>query len=280
MVSTRFRVACAQISPSIGDLEYNRRYTSQWIDRAAADGARLVILPEAAQAGYMFQDRAEARRYAERVPDGPTVTRWTELAARHGIWIVAGLTELAGDRVFNSAVLLGPDGHIGTFRKAHLWNDEKNTYDHDDAGFPVFETELGRIGIAICYDAWFPESFRSLALGGADLVALPANWVPVPQQPENALTMANMMCLTAAHSNHLYVAAASRVGVERGQAFIGSSIVVGPSGWPLAGPASGSQDELVSAEIDLLGTREARHSNPFNQPLADRRPQIYRAAGA
>jgi len=275
-VSTGFRVACVQADLTIGDVQRNRAHLSDWIGRAVDGGARLVILPEAANAGYMFHDRTEARCHAEPIPDGETVTQWIELAARYGIWIVGGLTESEGDHVFNSSVLLGPEGYIGTFRKAHLWNEEKGTYDHDNRGFPVFETALGRIGLAICYDAWFPESFRSLALGGADLVAVPANWVPVPNQPGDSLTMANMMCMTAAHSNQMYVAAASRIGVERGQSFIGTSMIAGPSGWLLGGPASGVDEELVFADVDLIGSRQARLGNSFNQPLHDRRPEIYR----
>lgn len=277
MMSTAFTVACAQIDLTIGDSDRNLRHTTTWIARAVDAGARLVILPEAAQAGYMFSDRTEALCHAESVPDGPTVSRWMDLARQHCIWIVAGLTERVDAEVHNSAVLLGPDGIIGTFRKAHLWNDEKRIYSHDEGGFPVFDTPLGRIGIAICYDAWFPETFRSLALAGADLVAVPANWVPVPHQPHDTLTMANMMCMTAAHSNEMYVAAASRIGVERGQEFIGTSVIVGPSGWPLAGPASGTDEELIIADIDLIDTRDARHANPFNQPLSDRRPHLYRS---
>ncbi|WP_431726964.1 nitrilase family protein [Verrucosispora sp. TAA-831] len=272
---TRFLLAGVQMAPVFGDVAANIAGTSAWIRAAADQGARLVVLPEAASAGYVFADRAEAARYAQPVPEGPTVTAWARLAAELDVWIVGGVTERDGDAVFNSAVLLGPTGHLGTFRKAHLWNDEKEIYDRNSDGFPVYDTPLGRIGIGICYDAWFPETFRSAALQGADLVVLPSNWVPVPGQPTTAPAMANLMCMTGAHSNQCYVAGISRIGVENGQPFVGRSVLVGPDGWPIAGPASGNREELVLAEVDLIGTRAQRWHNPFNQPLADRRTDLY-----
>lgn len=270
-----FRIACVQMEPTIGDLEGNRRESNRLIREAAGNGAKFIVLPEAAAAGYMFRDRSEAMSMAEEIPSGPACTQWLELCRELDVWIVAGLTEKEDEEVYNSAVLLSPGGYIGKFRKVHLWNDEKDIYGPGQE-FPVFETELGRIAIAICYDAWFPETFRSASLGGADLLVMPCNWVPVPQQPSGTV-MANMMCQTGAHSNHLFVAAASRVGVERGQDFVGCSIVVGPDGWPVAGPASRDQPEIVYADIDPLGTREERWGNPFNQPVNDRRTDVYRA---
>lgn len=272
---TRFLLAGVQFEPVLGDIAGNIARTSSWIRQAAIRGARLVVLPEAASAGYVFTDRAEAARHAQPVPDGPTIVAWARLAAELDVWIVGGVTERKGDQVFNTAVLLGPTGHLGSFRKAHLWNDEKDIYDRNVDGFPVFDTPLGRIGIGICYDAWFPETFRSAALQGADLLVLPSNWVPVPGQPASVPAMANLLCMTGAHSNQCYVAGVSRVGVERGQPFVGRSVLVGPDGWPLAGPASFDREELILAEVDLIGSRPQRLHNPFNQPLADRRPDLY-----
>lgn len=268
-------VACVQMRPQLGDVAGNLARSAQWIRTAAAAGARLVVLPEAASAGYMFADRAEALRYAEPVPDGPTCAGWAEICAELDVFVVGGLTERAGDDIYNAAVLIGPSGHIGSYRKVHLWNDEKAIYGPGDLGFPVFDTPLGRIGVLICYDAWFPESFRSCALAGADIVCSPSNWVPVPGQPTGTPPMANLMCMTGAHSNQVYVAAASRVGVERDQPFIGASVIVDHTGWVLAGPADGEQEQLLLAEVDLVGSRPDRHGNPFNQPLADRRPPAY-----
>ena len=127
----------------------------------------------------------------------------------------------------------------------------------------------------ICYDGWFNESYRLLALAKADLLCVPANWVPVPTQKTELPVMANLLCMTNAHTNLVYIAAASRVGVEREQAFIGRSIIVDHAGWPLAGPASGTNEEIIYAEIDPIGSRPERVGNPFNQPLGDRRTDAY-----
>ncbi|MGP4109753.1 nitrilase-related carbon-nitrogen hydrolase [Streptomyces sp. 4N509B] len=275
---TAFRVACAQLDPVLGDTAGNIARTEAAVRRAAADGARLVVLPEAVSSGYAFHDADEAARHAEPLPDGPCSTAWQRLAAELGVWIAGGIVERAPDgRLFNSAVLIGPDGPALTYRKVHLWNAEKEIYAPGDLGFPVADTPLGRVGLLVCYDAWFPESLRSLALAGADLVCAPSDWVPVPGQPPGP-PMANLMCMTGAHSNQLYVAAASRTGTERGQRFIGSSVIVDHTGWPLAGPAGETGEELISAAIDPLGSRAARHHNPFNQPLRDRRPAAYRTS--
>lgn len=270
-----YTVAGIQMEPHIGDPDGNRERSCALISQAADAGARLVVLPEATSAGYVFADRAEAYAAAEDVPGGPVVSAWAALAARRRVWIAAGVIERDGHEVYNSAVLLGPDGVVGLFRKTHLWNDEQRIYGRSQLGFPVFDTELGRIGLAICYDAWFPETFRSVALQGADLLALPSNWVPVPGQPADAPLMANLMCMTGAHSNKLYVVGVSRVGAERGVPFVGGSLVVGPDGWPLAGPASLTEETTVYAVIDPVGTRRARADDPFNQPLKDRREDAY-----
>lgn len=274
-VTSPVTVAVVQFAPVIADPSVNRARTSELISEAALRSADLVVLPEASNAGYVFADRVEAWTHAEEVPAGPACRAWSELCRQYQIHVVAGITERDGDVVYNSAVLLGPDGHLGSYRKNHLWNNEKRLFTPGDLGFPVYETAIGRIAMAICYDEWFPETFRMCGLQGADIVCVPTNWVPVPGQPDGLPTMANMMTMTGAHSNLVYVAAAGRVGTERGQRFIGTSLIVDYHGWPLAGPADGGSERVLLAECDLLGSRAMRHGNPFNQPLRDRRVDIY-----
>ncbi|GAA3732677.1 nitrilase family protein [Salinactinospora qingdaonensis] len=270
-------VAALQTEPVLGDNAGNLERALAMMEEAVASGARLLVLPEAAVSGYVFTGPEHARAHAEQVPGGPACRAWAELCARHGVWVVAGVIERAGDALYNSAVLLGPDGLVGRYRKVHLWNDEKRIYRPGDLGFPVYETELGRVAMLICYDLWFPESFRACALGGADVVCAPSNWVPVPEQPAGQVVMANLMCMTGAHSNKLAVAAAGRSGVERGQPFIGSSVIVGRDGWPLAGPASTEGTGVTLAELDLIATRPDPSAASFNDPLGDRRPEVYAA---
>lgn len=273
--ATEFQISCIQTNPKFLRVDENVSAQVELIRRAAKSGSRLVVLPECSTTGWCFNSREEAQSVSEQVPDGPTCQRWMDACAELGIHLVAGIVEFEDGQLFNSAVLLSPNGFVGKFRKAHLWAIEKQVYGPGNLGFPVFETDLGRISIHICYDGWFSESYRLPALENADLLCVPANWVPIPNQPEKIPTMANMLVMTHAHMNLVYIAAASRVGSERGQKFIGSSIIVDHSGWPLAGPTSSSEEQIISARIDPIGSRESRRGNPFNQPLGDRRLDTY-----
>jgi predicted amidohydrolase len=269
------RIAVGQFEPRIGEKRENVVRTLELIDEAAERGAELVVLPELCNSGYMFASQEEAESLAEPVPDGPTVAAWLERCATHGIVLVAGIAERDGDLLYNSAVVLAPNGHIGTFRKLHLWNEENRWFAKGDRGVPVFDTPVGRIATIVCYDGWFPECYRLAALGGADLVCIPTNWVPIPGQEEGQPAMATILCQAAAHSNSIVVAAADRIGVERGQPFIGQSVIVSHTGWPLSGPASVDGAELLVADVDLDEVRRARQWNQFNDPLRDRRPDAY-----
>lgn len=271
----KIKIACIQMRPVIGQIEANVAHSIALIDRAAALGANLVVLPELSNSGYVFNSREEAFAVAEPIPVGRTVAAWSDIAAKHRLYLVAGICERDGTRLFNSAVLIGPEGYVGTFRKVHLWNEENLFFEPGDLGFPVFHTAIGRIGMAICYDGWFPETYRLAALQGADIVCVPTNWVPIPGQVEGREAMANILAMAAAHSNSMYIACADRVGVERGQPFEGQSLIVSFTGWPVAGPASRDKEEILVAEVGLGEARRARNWNAFNQVLRDRRFDVY-----
>jgi N-carbamoylputrescine amidase len=269
------RLACIQMRPGFGEVASNVAKSVHLVERAANQGANLVVLPELCNSGYVFANREEAFAVAEEIPTGPTVTAWTECAARHRLHLVAGICERSGTKLYNSAVVIGPQGYVGTFRKVHLWNEEALYFEPGDLGFPVFHTPIGRIGVAICYDGWFPETYRLCALQGADIVCVPTNWVPIPGQAEGRQAMANILAMAAAHSNSMFIACADRVGVERGQSFEGQSVIVSYTGWPVAGPASRDSEEIILAEIDLSEARRKRNWNAFNQVLRDRRTDVY-----
>ena len=273
--SGRLKLACIQMQPSFGDVAANTAKSLLLIERAADQGANLVVLPELCNTGYVFSNREEAFAIAEPVPEGPTVAAWTQIAAKHRLHLVAGICERSGSRLYNSAVVIGPSGYIGTFRKVHLWNEENLYFEPGDLGFPVFHTPIGRLGVAICYDGWFPETYRMCALQGADIVCVPTNWVPIPGQADGHQAMANILAMAAAHSNSMFIACADRVGVERGQPFEGQSVIVSFTGWPVAGPASRDAEEIIIAEIDLSEARRKRNWNAFNQVLRDRRTDVY-----
>jgi len=269
------KIACIQMEPVVGERERNVRRSLELLEEAAVAGARLVVLPELCNSGYMFRSRAEAFALAEEVPGGPTCRAWAELARAHDLYLVAGINEHGGEQLYNAAVVIAPSGHIGTFRKVHLWNEEALFFEPGNLGFPVWRTPVGRIGTFICYDGWFPESYRLCALQGADIVCIPTNWVPMPDQPDDREAMANVLCMAGAHSNSVFVAAADRIGVERGQPFLGQSLIVSYTGWPIGGPASPDKEEIIYADVNLADARRKRNWNDYNQVLRDRRVDVY-----
>jgi N-carbamoylputrescine amidase len=276
-MSDTITVAAVQMEPRIGEPEHNRARSLDLIGQAADLGARLIVLPELTNSGYVFASRAEAMALAEEPATGATIGAWCKLAAARGLTIVAGFCERAGDTLYNSAAVIGADGVIGLFRKVHLWDAENSVFTPGDLGFPVFDLPFGRMGVCVCYDGWFPETYRACALAGADLVAVPTNWVPMPDQPPGREVMANTLVMAGAHSNGLFVIAADRVGTERGQPFLGNSLIVGPTGFPLAGPASAEREEILLATIAPRRAAAARRLNAHNHLLGNRRPEHYRA---
>lgn len=269
------KIACAQMEPVVGMKDQNLRRSIEMIEEAAGKDASLVVLPELCNSGYVFETREEAFALSEAVPDGPTSRAWCEVAAKHDLHIVAGINERDGEALYNSSVVIGPHGYVGTFRKVHLWNEENLFFEPGNLGFPVFKTPIGRIGTFICYDGWFPESYRLCALQGADIVCIPTNWVPIPGQDEDREAMANILVMAAAHSNSVFVAAADRVGTERAQPFLGQSLITSYTGWPIAGPASADKEEIIYAEVNLADARRKRNWNEYNQVLRDRRNDVY-----
>ena len=268
-------VAVGQVEPVFGDVAGNVERTADVVARAAAQGAQVLVLPELVSSGYMFASREEAFALAEIAGEGPATSAWLRLAAEHDLVIVAGFPERDGARLYNAAFMAHPDGTHAVYRKVHLWDEEALYFEPGDLGFPVVATPHGRLGMLICYDGWFPESYRTLALKGADLVCVPTNWVPIPGQQPGQPAMATVLSMASAHSNGLVVAAADRVGTERGQEFIGQSLIASHTGWPVAGPASRVDEDLLIAQVDLAEARRSRSWGRFNNPVRDRRPDSY-----
>ena len=217
------RVAACQVSLRVGEVARNRAAALEAIFAAAAAGASVIVLPELAPSGYVFESPAEARAAAEPA-GGPTVTEWAAAAADLGVVIIGGFAELGADgRLYNSAVLADPGGPRAVYRKAHLWDAESDFFTPGTAPPPVIDTAFGRIAMMICYDAEFPEWVRRPALAGADLLAVPTNWpaepVPPGERPNVVLNIQG-----AAFANRMFVAAACRVGAERGVSWVGGSL--------------------------------------------------------
>jgi predicted amidohydrolase len=265
------RAVAAQLAPVLGDAPGNRARSLAAIASAAAQGARLVVLPELCTSGYAFTGADEARGLAEPA-DGETVAAWQEAARAHGIVIVAGLCELGatGD-LHNSAVVVDPGGVRAVYRKTHLWDREPDVFAAGDAAPPVVDTLAGRIGLAVCFDSTFPEHMRRAALAGAEIIAVPMN-SPAPPRPTEPVPIEIAIAMAAANANRVWIVQADRTGEERGIRWAQASVVVDPDGSVVAGPPDG--EALIAADLDLARARD-KSWGERNDVFADRRPKLY-----
>ncbi|MEP6812686.1 MAG: carbon-nitrogen hydrolase family protein [Actinomycetota bacterium] len=266
------RVGLAQTDPQLGDVAGNLRRCLELLDGAAVSGCALVVFPECALSGYMFADAAEAARAAIEVPGFETAAL-ASTCARLQLHCVIGVLERAGETLLNTALLLGPGGIVGAYRKSHIACIGADCFTTPGAeNYEVFETPVGRIGLQICYDWRFPEITRVLALGGAEIVAHPTN------SPVASRELADYVPRTRAVENAVYFLTANRVGVERGTTFFGSSQVVDPFGTVIA-LADDTGESLILAEVELElareKTKEPGEGEYAVRLFADRRPELY-----
>jgi predicted amidohydrolase len=273
------RVAVIQFAPEVGtgNLKANATAIAERLERAVGHGANLIVLPELATSGYCFNSRAEAFAHAETVPAGPSVKAWEAFARKHKVYLVGCLPEVDGEQLFDTAVLVGPDGFIGKYRKTHLWNQEKLFFTPGNLGLPVFDTKIGRIGLLVCWDIWFPEAARLVAQQGADIICVPTGWVwtPGPLRDAGGVCMPAYLTMAAAHSNNVFIATADRVGTERGVGFLGNSLIAGTNGWPIGRIAGPDEDTVLYADIDIVQARGAPIWNDLNDLIRDRRVDLY-----
>ncbi|MBX3438337.1 MAG: carbon-nitrogen hydrolase family protein [Planctomycetaceae bacterium] len=266
------KIAGVQMDVALGDVAGNLDRFDSFLRETVGNGAALTIFPECAVTGYCFDSLEQCGRFAQTIP-GPATDHVAATCQALQCYAVFGMLEADGDRVFNAAVLVGPEGLIGSYRKVHLpYLGVDMLTTPGDRPFAVHHAGHVRVGMNICYDAAFPEAARSLALLGADLIALPTNW------PPGAECMAANSIATRAMENGVYYAAINRVGTEGGFPFIGSSSICGPNGKVLAA-ASAASEEILYAEIDVTLSRRkhivrVENKHEINR-LADRRPEMY-----
>jgi predicted amidohydrolase len=265
------RIGFYQFQPRFG----RRRENAEAVARAVREaGADLLVAPELAVSGYVFASREESAALSETLP-GPSTELLAAACRAAGGRVVLGIAERAPDGFYNSAALVGPDGVEGVYRKAHLFGEEKLHFSAGRTGFPVFSLEAGgqrvRVGMLVCFDHFFPEAARSLALAGAQIICHPSNLV----LPEYAQLSSRVRSI----ENRVFWVLANRYGTEdrgggRELAFTGASQVTAPDGRVLArAPAEG--DDLQVVEIDPAQA-DNKNVTARNNLWEDRRPELYR----
>jgi predicted amidohydrolase len=274
-VSRELTIGVAQITSAqdrAASLELSLEAAGELFSR----GARLVVLPELIVPGYRLE-----REYLEAGADplnGPITQAWRLLAADADGCLAAGFCERDGQRLYNTAVLIGPEGIALHYRKLHRFAAEKRIFTPGDLGLPVVRTEVGVIGLCVCYDLRFVETVRILALQGAELVCVPTAWLPgfdrqrwdsegYCPQARGAVLQANL--------DQVHIACASQAGPAGGVHFLGSSIVCDPYGGVALGPLPGDKPELALVTIDLDAVARAHDRGSLINPFDDRRSDVY-----
>ncbi len=272
------RLSCVQTDVSLADVAGNLQRVFDWLEVAAAADADLVVFPECMLTGYGFESRDEAISHAVPIDD-PIFARLAAACGRQRhLHLVIGFLESAcGEdgvqKLYNASAVVGPDGVVASYRKIHLPGLGVDRFvDRGDRRYAIHSVDEARVGLAICYDSSFPEPSRLMALAGADLIALPTNW------PVAAARTAELVPPARSMENHIYFAAANRVGDEAGFRYCGRSSICGPDGVELA-RAAGDEETLLIAEIDLAKARNKRIERVPGAHVidrfADRQPEFY-----
>ncbi|MET0387203.1 MAG: carbon-nitrogen hydrolase [Polyangiales bacterium] len=280
-MSQSFKLAVAQFA--MGEApDRNIAAAGDWVRKAHALGAQVVLLPELFSSQYF--PREKHPRYfelAHTVQDDPAVRAMSALAAELQVVIPVSFFERDGDNYYNSLVVLDTDGRsVGLYRKTHIPDgtgyDEKFYFKPGDTGFQVFRTRYAALGVGICWDQWFPEAARCMALLGADILLYPTAIGSEPVTERDTAAPWRRVMVGHAVSNTMHVAAANRVGNEGGQIFYGTSFIADPWGEILADLDRTEEGVLVHT-IDVA---KARAEREWMGLLRDRQPALYGPIGA
>jgi predicted amidohydrolase len=266
-------VAGVQMDIVIKEKKKNLRRAFDFCREAHRYGAKIVVFPECTLSGYCFSDREEALSVAEPIP-GPSTRNLKEICRQMHLLVLIGLVERENETLYNSAVLVGPEGVIGIYRKIHLpFLGLDRFVQGGNIPFEVHDTSFGKLGWLLCYDGSFPESARVLTLKGAQLIALLTNW------PQDSMSSPEHIVPTRAIENHINYMAVNRIGRERGFRFIGMSKIVDCTGKTLA-QAGMDREEIIYADIDMQKASDKKTvvvpGEYVMERIKDRRPEFYR----
>lgn len=259
------RAGFVQMRPLFGRKERNVEKFEKLAEKAGRKEAELLVLPELFNTGYVFRKKSEVAKLAEKIPDGETTRALERISREFGTFIVAGVCEADGGKHYNSAVLVSPKkGFVSFYRKAHLFNEEKKWFSPGNTGFAVHDVGKARVGMMICFDWFFPEVARVLALDGADMICHPANLV---------LPYCQTAILGTALQNRVFVITANRTGTERRVKFTGRSQITSPGMEVLASGSVGGEEAKI-VDIDPKRARDKRITIR-NDAFLDRRAELY-----
>lgn len=268
MKKRRFRAAAVQTLARLGDYAYNIGLATGFVEEAVRQGAELVVFPECMDTGYLFDSAEHCRALAETIEDGPFVLALAALAKKHSIYIASGITEWDAkkEKIFNSGIMFGRNGELVChYHKQFLATHDQNWFSFGERGCPVVDTDLGRIGLLICFDGRIPEIFRSMAMQGADVIVDMANFF--------AMDQADMWGPARSYENGLWLVAATKAGYERSIYYPGGSMIVDPKGRVLSKVPYDTHG-LAVADIDLDAAAD-KSIYARNDKFADRRPETY-----
>lgn len=258
MKNEQVTVAAVQMNPVPYDRQQNLEKAEQLINEAIQKNANLIVLPELFNTGYRVEDKDP--EMAEEIP-GYTTNWLIEIAKKHNIYLATAILEKTDVKgiVYDTALLVGPEGLVGTYRKTHLWDLENVRFTKGDE-LPVFKTPYGTIGLQICYEIGFPEGARVLALKGADIILYPSAFGKARRYAWDIASRSRAL------ENGVFLVAANRTGTEKEETYFGGgSRVIDPLGTVLT--KSEEESDVVVAELDLKQVTEQRRTLPYLRDL-------------
>ncbi|AVT77485.1 amidohydrolase [Rhodopseudomonas palustris] len=268
MTKRRFRAAAVQTLAKLGDFDFNIALATTYVEDAVRQGAELIVFPECMDTGYLFDSPEHCRELAETLTEGPFVKALSALSRKHGVYIASGITEWdpAKEKIFNTGIMFDRKGEVAChYHKQFLATHDQNWFAFGERGCPVVDTDLGKIGLLICFDGRIPEIFRSMAMQGAEVIVDMANFF--------AMDQADMWGPARSYENGVWLVAATKAGYERSIYYPGGSMIVDPKGRVLSKVPYDTHG-LSIATIDLDAAAD-KSIYTANDKIADRRPETY-----
>lgn len=254
------KIGFIQFAPKIGNKKYNLTKIESLASTIKTD---LLVLPELCTTGYMFKNIKELENLAEKIP-GPTSAQLTKIARKNKCYLIVGMPEFLGGKIFNTAIVVSPRGVIAKRQKIHLFMKEKLLFAEGKTKPKVFSWKNKKIGLGVCYDYMFPEFWRNLALQKADLFCNIANFVS---------NYGFRMMQARSIENGVFSVTVNRTGKERGQKFRGESEIVDNRGNIVK--KAGKSEKAYVVNLNLSKSRDKKWKNKYNDLIKDRRPEMY-----